>query len=151
MNSVELSEIEKKIHQWITQVMSACISHDWEFETLKNGEFSNEDTNEDTIQWPGICLNDQVIEKVADILLDEKMGPSLQTKMDVFDRVFEYLCEVIQVEDIDMDFVNDDEKMAEYITNIYNTQLSIRMSVEKIVSKRLQKDMEVNGKKKNKM
>lgn len=151
MNNLDLQELEQKIHQWSNTIGNASVPHGWVFAV------GFDDTVHE--RWPGLSLPDVVIEKMVDIILDDKVDTPLRARMEAMDEVCTYIAKVVAEKNFPervlikepgrdkpkLDF----QKLADYIQDVYFVNMHTRSRIQNVLTAHI--NAEAQRSSKNKM
>lgn len=135
MNNLDLLELEQKIHHWCGVIGNAAVAHGWEFAV---GFDSTPHEH-----WPGLSMNEAVLQKMADIVLDDKSSTPLRTRIEVMDEACVYIAKVVAEKNFPKRVLVGEPgskkpklsftKLAEYIHDVYFVNLHARSRIQEIL------------------
>lgn len=136
MNTVDLFEIEHKVHQWVTQLGIAAAHQNWS--RTENG-VQKYGLNPDTKAQLGAFMSGS--------LLDESNDTPLHTKMSVWEHVVSLFAAEVVARDFPMEAqskkgensrVLNGEKIWGCLCQLYVQELDVRNKINNSIANRLQ-------------
>lgn len=147
VNTIDVVEVEQKIHHWSNVISRAAIPHKWTFGVGTRGSA--------TEHWPGIAVNNTVRDKMLDIILTDSEIP-FRTRIEIMDEACDYIASVVHEKNFPdrvMDKMDGSQalcftKFAEYIYDVYSVHYHYRLNIGKAISQRLSEESKNTAKNK---